>query len=50
MLEKESPVDIMLDPGNYIVDITISGYAPIHKIITVERGGKAVIDETFQSQ
>jgi eukaryotic-like serine/threonine-protein kinase len=50
MLEKQSPVDIMLDPGNYIVDITISGYAPIHKIITVERGGKAVIDEAFQSQ
>jgi hypothetical protein len=50
VLEKESPVDIMLDPGNYIVDITISGYAPIHKIITVERGGKAVIDETFRPQ
>jgi serine/threonine protein kinase len=47
MLEKESPVDFMLDPGNYIIDITMSGYAPIHKIINVERGGKAVIDDVM---
>jgi hypothetical protein len=47
MLEKESPVDFMLDPGNYIIDITMSGYAPIHKVITVERGGKAVIDDVM---
>jgi serine/threonine protein kinase len=50
MLEKESPVDFMLDPGNYIIDITMSGYAPIHKVITVDRGGKAVIDEAMQHE
>jgi len=50
MLDKDSPVDFMLDPGNYIVDITLSGYAPIHKIVTVEKGGKAVIDETMQHE
>jgi hypothetical protein len=50
MVEKETPVEIMLDPGNYVIDITVSGYAPVHKIITVERGGKAVIDETLQPQ
>jgi hypothetical protein len=50
MVEKETPVEIMLDPGNYVVDITVSGYAPVHKVITVERGGKAVIDETLQPQ
>jgi hypothetical protein len=48
MLEKSSPVDIMLDPGNYIVDITLTGYAPVHKVITVDKGGKAVIDEVLQ--
>ncbi len=48
MLEKASPVEFTLDPGNYIVDITMSGYAPIHKIITVDKGGKAVIDEVMQ--
>jgi len=48
MMEKSSPVEIMLDPGNYIVDISLSGYAPIHKVITVDKGGKAVIDEVMQ--
>jgi hypothetical protein len=50
MLDKNSPVDFMLDPGNYVVDITLSGYAPIHKVITVDKAGKAVIDETMQRQ
>jgi hypothetical protein len=50
MLEKSSPVDIMLDPGNYIVDVSLTGYAPVHKVITVDKGGKAVIDETLQRQ
>jgi hypothetical protein len=47
MVGKNSPVDFMLDPGNYIVDITLTGYAPIHKVITVDKGGKAVIDEVM---
>ncbi|HZW96520.1 MAG TPA: PEGA domain-containing protein [Candidatus Eremiobacteraceae bacterium] len=50
MLDKESPVDFVLDPGNYIVDITMTGYAPIHKVITVDKGGKAVIDEVMQRE
>lgn len=50
MLDKESPVEFMLDPGNYVIDITLTGYAPIHKVITLDRGDKAVIDETLQRQ
>jgi hypothetical protein len=50
MLEKDSPVDFVLDPGNYIVDITLTGYAPIHKIISVDKGGKVVIDEVLQRE
>ena len=50
MLEKDSPVDFMLDPGNYILDITLSGYTPIHRIITVDRGAKSVIDEVLQHE
>ncbi len=50
MLDKDSPVEFALDPGNYEVDITLSGYAPIHKIITVDKGGKAVIDEVMQRE
>ncbi len=50
MLEKDSPVDVLLDPGNYIVDVTMTGYAPIHKVISVDRGGKVVIDEVMQRE
>jgi eukaryotic-like serine/threonine-protein kinase len=50
MLDKGSPVEVMLDPGNYVIDITLSGYAPISKVVTVDRGGKAVLDETMQPQ
>jgi serine/threonine-protein kinase len=50
MLDKGSPVDVMLDPGNYVIDITLSDYAPIHKVVTVEKGNKVVVDETMQRQ
>jgi Protein kinase domain/PEGA domain len=50
MLDKSSPVEVELDPGNYIVDITLTGYAPIHKVISVDKGGKVVVDEVMQRQ
>jgi eukaryotic-like serine/threonine-protein kinase len=50
MLDKTSPVDVLLDPGNYEVDITLSGYAPVHKVVTANRGEKVVIDEVLQAQ
>jgi eukaryotic-like serine/threonine-protein kinase len=50
MLDKGSPVEIVLDPGNYIVDVSMSGYVSVHKVITVDKGGKAVIDEVLQHE
>jgi hypothetical protein len=50
MLDKSSPVDFTLDPGNYMVDITMSGYVSVHKVITVDKGGKAVIDEVLKHE
>jgi hypothetical protein len=50
VLDKTSPVDFMLNPGNYIVDITLTGYKPVQKVITVEQGGGLSIDETLQIQ
>ncbi len=50
MLDKNSPLDVVLDPGSYVVDITLSGYAPVRKVITATKGGKVVIDETLQAQ
>jgi Protein kinase domain/PEGA domain len=50
MLDKNSPVDVALDPGNYVIDINLSGYAPVHKVITTERGAKVTLDEVLQPQ
>lgn len=50
MIEKNSPVDVMLDPGTYEIDITLTGYAPVHKVITAEKGNKMVIDEVLTPQ
>jgi len=50
ILDKLSPVDVMLGPGNYIVDVTLTGFKPIHKVISVDKGGKAAIDEIMERQ
>ena len=50
MLEKSTPTNVMLDPGNYVIDITLTGYAPVHKVITADKDGKVVIDEVMQRQ
>jgi serine/threonine protein kinase len=50
VLDKISPVDVMLGPGNYIVDITMTGFKPVHKVVSVERGGKAAIDEILERE
>ncbi len=44
VLDKMSPVDVMLGPGTYIVDVTLSGFKPVHKVVNVDKGGKAAID------
>ncbi len=50
ILGKTSPVDVMLGPGNYIVDIALTGFKPVHKIVAVDKGGKAAIDEILERQ
>ncbi|HKC01318.1 MAG TPA: PEGA domain-containing protein [Terriglobales bacterium] len=50
VLDKISPVDVMLGPGNYVVDITLTGFKPVHKVISVDRGSKAAIDEILERQ
>jgi len=50
MVEKTTPLEFLLNPGNYVVDITLSGYKPVQKVITVEQGGNVAIDETLQPQ
>jgi serine/threonine protein kinase len=50
VLEKTSPVEFLLNPGNYIVDITLTGYKPVQRVITVDQGGNVAIDEPLQTQ
>jgi len=50
MVEKTTPVEFLLNPGNYVVDITLSGYKPVQKVITVEQGGNVAIDEALQPE
>jgi len=50
IMDKNSPLDVALDPGNYVIDVTMTGYAPIHKVVTVDKGGKVVVDEAMQPQ
>jgi serine/threonine protein kinase len=50
MLDKLSPIDVMLGPGNYIVDITLTGFKPVHKVVSVDKGGKVAIEEIMERQ
>ena len=50
ILDKPSPLQFYLNPGNYVVDITMSGYKDIHRVITVEKSGKLTLDETMERQ
>jgi serine/threonine protein kinase len=50
ILDRNSPVELYLDPGNYVLDITLSGFKSIHRVITVEKNGKVAIDESLDRE
>jgi eukaryotic-like serine/threonine-protein kinase len=50
MVEKNTPADVFVDPGNYEVEISLSGYAPVRKVVSAAKGEKVVIDEVLQQQ
>jgi len=50
ILDKMSPVEFYLNPGNYEVDITLSGYKSIHKVIAVEKNGKVSVEESLDRE
>jgi hypothetical protein len=49
-VEKATPVQFYLNPGNYEVDITYSGYKTIHRVINVEKSGKVSFDENLERE
>jgi eukaryotic-like serine/threonine-protein kinase len=50
MLDKFSPVEFYLNPGTYVIDITLSGFKNIHRVINVEKNGKTAIDESMDRE
>jgi hypothetical protein len=50
IVDRASPADFYLNPGNYMIDITLTGFKNVHKVITVEKSGKVVIDESLDRE
>jgi hypothetical protein len=50
IVDKFSPVDFYLNPGTYVIDITMSGYKPIHRVIEVQKGSKVAMDESLDHE
>jgi eukaryotic-like serine/threonine-protein kinase len=50
VLDKTSPFDFYLNPGTYVIDVTMSGYRSVHRVINVEEGEKVAIEETLLPQ
>jgi hypothetical protein len=50
MLDKASPAEFYLNPGTYVVNITLSGYKSVEKIINVEKGARLPVDETLERE
>ena len=50
IMDKFSPVDLYLNPGTYVIDVTLSGFKPVHRIIEVQKSGKIAIDEVLEKQ
>jgi serine/threonine protein kinase len=50
VLDKLSPVDLLVGPGNYVVDVTLTDFKAVHKVVSVDKGGKVAIDEILERQ
>jgi hypothetical protein len=50
VLDKTAPYDFYLNPGTYEIDITMSAYRTLHRVINVEEGEKVAIQETLSPQ
>jgi hypothetical protein len=50
VLEKTAPYDFYLNPGTYVVDISMSGYRSLHRVIDVEEGEKVAIEESLSPE
>jgi serine/threonine-protein kinase len=50
VLDKTSPFDFYLNSGTYAIDITMSGYRSLHRVIQVQEREKVAIEETLSPE
>ncbi len=50
VLDKTAPFDFYLNPGTYVIDISMSGYRSLHRVIQVEEREKVAIEEPLQPE
>jgi hypothetical protein len=50
ILDKFAPVDFFLNPGTYVIDITLSGYKPVHRVVEVQKGAKVAVEESMERE
>jgi eukaryotic-like serine/threonine-protein kinase len=50
IMDKFSPLDLYLNPGTYVVDVTLSGFKRVHRVIEVQKGGKVAVDEVLERE
>jgi serine/threonine protein kinase len=50
ILDKGAPVEFFLNPGIYVIDITLSGYKSVQRVLNVDKNGKFTVDETLERQ
>ena len=50
VLDKTSPFDFYLNPGTYVIDITMSGYHSLHRVIVVGEREKVAIEEALSPE
>ena len=47
-LEKLTPVELNLAPGNYQLTIAMEGYKPLRKMVTVSATSKSIVEEALE--
>jgi hypothetical protein len=50
VMDKGSPAEFYLNPGTYVIDITLGGYKSIHRVVSIEKSGKLAIDEVMDRE
>jgi hypothetical protein len=50
ILDKNSPAEFYLNPGTYVIDITMTGFKSVQRVVTLDKGAKLAIDESLERQ